>query len=120
MLAVDDDPDLRVWFESIFRGEFSVTTVGTIADAKGVLATLGFHVILVDNRLPDGLGSDLLRTLRTSPDYCCVDTPVIMLTAPSPSSNVMPASDHASVRHLQKPFSIHTLRQAVDLALAGS
>ncbi|MBI5710177.1 MAG: response regulator, partial [Candidatus Eisenbacteria bacterium] len=78
LLLVDDEEFFRenVGKELSLTG-YAVESAGTLEEARGLLRTHTFHVALLDMRLPDGSGLDLLSEIKeTSPS-----TEVILLTA---------------------------------------
>ncbi len=79
VLLVDDDAIVRDWVAAAlggtrYRVRGSAASVAGVAD---VLARRGADLLLVDQRLPDGLGTDLVRELRRQG----VPTPAILMTA---------------------------------------
>ena len=79
VLLIDDDAIVREWVAaalggSRFRVRGSTATAAGVAD---VLQRRGADLLLVDHRLPDALGTDLVRELRRQG----VTTPAILMTA---------------------------------------
>ena len=67
VLIVDDDAALRAGMKMLLglSGHTAVTTAATLAEAREYfLAGVPSHLIL-DQNLPDGLGTDLLRELQS-------------------------------------------------------
>ena len=65
VLVIDDEPDLRTLYElTLLRDGYRVDTAGSVEDARQLLQTQRFDVVITDMRLPDGLGIDILNTLR--------------------------------------------------------
>jgi len=79
VLVVDDDEIVRTWLKfALKESEFYV--VDDVANADEALAALGNShpgLLLVDYRLPDTNGIDLLRRLRENG----VETPAVLMTA---------------------------------------
>jgi DNA-binding NarL/FixJ family response regulator len=79
VLLIDDDAIVREWVAAALGGSrFRVR--GSTATAAGVAEVLhrrGADLLLVDQRLPDALGTDLVRELRRQG----VTTPAILMTA---------------------------------------
>lgn len=64
ILIVEDDEDLATELSGILEAEgYAVTTVPTMAAAKEVLAGNGVDLLVLDYRLPDGTGADLIAWL---------------------------------------------------------
>jgi DNA-binding NarL/FixJ family response regulator len=87
---VEDHPVFRDGLEMALaphQGIEVVASVGTLADARRVVATSPVDVVLLDLGLPDGSGLDLLSTLRArrSPTVVIVltmnDDPQVVLSA---------------------------------------
>lgn len=77
LLVVEDDASIQGSLVDFFTGrEWYVQACNSVTAATAALAASRFHMILLDLRLPDGDGLDLLRALRRGGDR----TPVIVLT----------------------------------------
>lgn len=79
VLLVDDDPVLlRTWSRTLERQGLIVRAVSRISEARETLSAWHrrkFDYALVDDRLPDGFGLDLVPTLaglRPAPGYAIV------------------------------------------------
>jgi DNA-binding NarL/FixJ family response regulator len=79
MLIVEDDAIVRSWIRlSLRRSEFRIIAeAATAADARELAASVAPDVWLIDYRLPDQLGTVLLRDLRQQG----VDAPAMVVTA---------------------------------------
>lgn len=76
VLLVEDEPQIVASLRELFEREgYEVIVATTIAAAKRALAE-PLDVMLLDWRLPDGEGIDLLKELRKTSDL-----PVLMVTA---------------------------------------
>lgn len=78
IVVVEDDAIVRGWIRmSLRRSEFRIVAEApTAADARE-LASLNPHLWLIDYRLPDQLGTVLLRELRREG----IDAPAVVVTA---------------------------------------
>ncbi len=79
VLLVEDDAMVREWIESVLRGsEFRVAGVASTA-AEGVELAIRRHpeLVLTDYRLPDRVGTELVRELRLRG----IRAPVVVMTA---------------------------------------
>jgi PAS domain S-box-containing protein len=78
LFLVEDDDDIALLMrKSLERAGHQVTTCRSAADALIVLGHSQFHLVLLDQRLPDMSGLDLLQTLVREG----ISTPVLMVTA---------------------------------------
>jgi DNA-binding NtrC family response regulator len=66
LLFVDDERNLRELLKAVLEGtgEFAVTDVGSVMEAEQVLRTTVFDAIILDVKLPDGDGLELLLAVR--------------------------------------------------------
>ncbi len=100
ILLVEDEPLLRKRLAaSLGRWNAAVVSVGTVADARRALKDLSFDFALVDINLPDGLGLDLLREKRFSPN-----TGVVIMTAEDGVKGAVEAMRLGAGDYLGKPF----------------
>lgn len=63
VLHVEDDHDLAEVVSTLLEPAFAVRHAGTIAQARDMLSSDGYSLILLDLVLPDGHGSELLCSL---------------------------------------------------------
>lgn len=80
VLIVEDEPQVAASLRELLEREgYAVIVAGSIAEAKRALGNApgeALDVMLLDWRLPDGEGIDLLKELRKTSDL-----PVVMVTA---------------------------------------
>ncbi|MGE0784910.1 MAG: sigma-54-dependent transcriptional regulator [Sandaracinaceae bacterium] len=117
VLVVDDERDLLELLS--LRLEHHGYAVTTEASARGALELLArevFDVVILDLRLEDGDGMDVLARIReTDPDL-----PVVMLTAHGSIEAAVEAMRRGAYGFLTKPFHDHELLQRLENALEGS
>ena len=96
VLVIDDDANLREMINSYLSDEgYAVLESGSARGAKELVESSTIDLILLDVRLPDGDGFNLLREMRTM-----TSTPVIMLTGrdtPSAAGTASVASADGAV-----------------------
>ena len=80
------------------------------ASAQAALKNAQFDMVLLDLRLPDGDGLDVLRTLRKGGDQ----TPVIVLTARGEVDQRVLGLKLGADDYLVKPFSVHELAARIE------
>jgi CheY-like chemotaxis protein len=84
MLA-DDDEDIRVLVaELLAQVGCEVTSVASGDAALEVLAATAFDVLVLDERMPPGSGSEVIRALRERGDR----TPAVLFTGFAPPSGI--------------------------------
>lgn len=78
VLIVEDVSETLYWLGEIATDAFAgcqVTGVSNLRDALSLIERQVFHIALIDLRLPDGSGLDILRRLRAhAPDTICIVT----------------------------------------------
>ncbi|WP_240318544.1 HAMP domain-containing protein [Lysobacter sp. TY2-98] len=79
LLVVEDDPAERMSIEELIRhDDLEITSVGTGEDALNVLRDGGIECVVLDLRLPDMTGFDLLDKLQE--EEALRDIPVVVFT----------------------------------------
>ena len=100
ILILDDEPNIGSSLRMILEREgYAVTVTRTIADAKAVAGRA--DALLLDVRLPDGSGIDLLRQLRER-DF---PAPVIMISGHATIRDAVDATRTGAFDFLEKPLS---------------
>jgi DNA-binding response OmpR family regulator len=113
VLFIEDEPALRISYERFFRPRYAMTFASSGAEALAHLAGKPPDVVVLDMRLPDTDGVDLLRRIRaTRPDL-----PVIITTAYVSVEPQLRVLDLAHSAYLIKPFDLDELGDAIDRAV---
>jgi DNA-binding response OmpR family regulator len=112
VLVVDDQPDLADLYRTFLSAEFDVLTA-TDGDAALEQLTDGVDVVLLDRRMPDMSGDEVLDRLRDRG----FDVPVAMLTAVEPDSDIleMPFDDY-EVKPVDRDELLGLVEQLLDRA----
>ena len=121
VLVVEDDPAIaRVLGIMLRRDGHEVTTASSLAEARRALAQNRPSVILLDIKLPDGSGFDLLDEL--APGTRLEGVPVVVLSGVDPTFEQRPRSSRVK-EWLNKPFAekelLRALRDAIGAAPVG-
>ena len=112
ILVVDDEPDLRLLVRMTLEGSgYAVEEAGTVAEALERAVEVKPRLILLDIRLPDGEGFDVLRSLRATEDFA--QTPIVMMSAHSSPPTLRRAEVIGSHDYLIKPFKHDDLLRLV-------
>jgi two-component system response regulator AtoC len=113
ILVVDDEPLIR-WTlsERLSQDGHAVVEAET---AKAALARFGpdIDLVLLDYKLPDSDGLQVLRTMKTVDP----DVPVILLTAFSSIETAVEAMKQGAYHYANKPFNLDELALVVQKAL---
>jgi len=106
ILLIEDEPEMAsVLKTALERQDFVVDRTATLADAE-IMAKVGSHdAIVLDRRLPDGEGLDLIPRLRAMN----VDTPVIALTAMAGLDDRVGGLNAGADDYMVKPFATEEL-----------
>jgi DNA-binding response OmpR family regulator len=110
LLLVEDTADVAEAIAASFarRGD-AVDSVGTVDDALGMLDVNDYEVVVLDINLPDGEGTEILKSLRRQRR----PTPVLMLTARLAVEERVAALDLGADDYLTKPFDLRELQARV-------
>jgi two-component system, NtrC family, response regulator len=114
LLTVDDAPEIREIVSEILEIQgFEVIEAGSAAELKSRLEGEQQDVVLLDLKLPDGDGLDLLPLIKQK----WPDTEVIVLTGNASIDAAVAATKHGAYQFIQKPFDPKTLVLQVEKAL---
>jgi len=110
LLLVEDTVDVAEAIAASFarRGD-AVDSVRTVDDAMGMLEVNDYEVVVLDINLPDGEGTEVLKSLRRQRR----PTPVLMLTARLAIEERVAALDTGADDYLTKPFDLRELQARV-------
>jgi DNA-binding NtrC family response regulator len=115
VLIVEDEPGLREGLVSAVETlGYRALAASGITEAQSLLSTRAFDCVLLDIRLKDGDGLDLLRDLKAGP---LADLPVIVATAYGDSERTIRAMRDGAFDYLTKPFHLPTLLATVERAV---
>ncbi len=115
ILIVEDEADMCLLLNIILNGkDFSLDHVKTLAAAGDYLQSTPPDLVLLDNKLPDGLGIDFIPDIKKN--YPKVK--VIMLSGFDASAGDV-ALENGADTFLSKPFSKEQLKQVVQGVLSN-
>lgn len=119
ILVVDDDAALRELMTEVLSGcGYEVATTGRGSDGIRIARKEIPDLILLDARLPDLEGAEVLRQLREDPATAAI--PVMMYTAYPRASAEWTAAEALGVPLLSKPFDVNDLLERVRSQLGGT
>jgi DNA-binding NtrC family response regulator len=105
-LVVDDDPVvLQVVSQTIEEEGFHVTSVKSLKEAEENLARMAPDLLLLDVKLPDGSGLELLNNLDNRDSM-----EVVLFTAHDSSQDSLKALHLGASKYLSKPVSTEQLK----------
>ena len=116
ILVVDDEQTLRSALFRIFsRRSYQVITTANIGEAEKVITSNSdLELAIVDIKLPDGDGIELLSTLKQKYN----DIPVIVLTGFASIEVAVQATKMGAYHFMTKPFNIEELVSLAEKALS--
>lgn len=114
ILVVDDDEVMRQTLSDVLKKRgYSVSTADTGAQALSVVKDQLFDLILLDIRLPDMDGLDVLKGIKEVES----DLMVIVMTAYSDVQNAVMAMKTGAYDYIDKPFELEELKILIKKAL---
>jgi DNA-binding NtrC family response regulator len=114
LLIVDDEASLRDVLSIVFEGEgWSVSTAGSLDQARTALAKSEPELVLCDVMLPDGSGLDLLREIKAQNPSIVV----IMITAHTSTKSAVDALKAGAADYIAKPFDVDELKIIISKAV---
>lgn len=112
VLIVDDNElNLRLAETVLSHAGFDVKVARTAAQARDRLAEREWDAVLMDLRLPDGNGLDIVRELRADPTR--TDTRIAALTASALVGDPQQAFDAGCHAYISKPIEVRTFAEEV-------
>jgi len=113
-LIIDDEPDIRELLEiTLARMDIDSHSAATVDGALRKLAAERYGLCLVDMRLPDGSGIDIVR--HVAAEY--PDTPIAVITAHGNMETAVEALKAGAFDFVSKPVELPVLRRLVKKAL---
>ncbi|MDH4069177.1 MAG: response regulator [Ignavibacteria bacterium] len=115
ILLVDDEHDLRMLVaERLGMEGYAVSEAGKVSDAMRLIEASEYDLLLLDVRLPDGTGLDILKFMRESGNT----TPVIMLTGTTGLDIAVESVRLGARDYVTKPAKISYLLHSIRELLA--
>ncbi len=111
LLVVDDEPQvLKVVERLAAKAGFDVVACASGEDAMRTLLRKPADLAMIDLRMPDVNGLDLLRQIRTTVPGC----EVILMTAYAAVDSAVEAIKLGAREYLTKPFDFDRLKQVLE------
>ncbi len=117
ILVVDDEEALRIVLSAELEGEgYQVTNAGDGQEAINILATNEFDLILLDIKMPNVDGFEVLKYVKErSPK-----TKVVMLTGFADLKNAIESKKLGAEDFVSKPYDLVDLLTTVERVLTGA
>ena len=113
ILIVDDEATIRTGIAQVLeRRKMAVATAGDGREALDLLARQPVGIVLLDVKLPDMDGVDLLKIIRR--EY--PETEVIMVTGYPAIQGAVECIKHGALDYLVKPFRVDELEVLIEKA----
>jgi DNA-binding NtrC family response regulator len=113
ILVVDDENGIRQSFNMVLEDEYNVLLAGTGGEAIDILYKNSVDLILLDIRLPDINGIELLEKLKeTDPN-----TEIIMITAVNEIQMAVKTIKLGAYEYIIKPFMVEDVLTVINRAL---
>lgn len=109
LLVDDDEPFLKRLAKAMERRGFSVETAGTVAAGNAIASARTPAFAVVDLRLSDGNGLDVVETIRNKRE----DARVIVLTGYGAIATAVAAVKIGAVDYLSKPADADDITKAL-------
>ena len=119
VLVVDDNElNLKLTQTLLVQAGFEVGLARTAAEARQRLAEREWSAVLMDIRLPDGNGLDIVRELRAN--RATADMRIAALTASAVLGDPQLAFDAGCNLYIAKPVEVRTLADQVRALIESS
>lgn len=117
IFLLEDDTYLRDGLSEMLSNQgYEVTASGTIVEARGIIMSRSFSLIILDVMLPDGSGLDFCASLRAAG----VSVPILFLTACDDEINIVKGLDSGADDYVTKPFKLLELMSRVRALIRRS
>ena len=104
LLIVDDEPLIRASLRKAFAG-YTTEVAGSVAEATATLGKQHFELAIIDLKLPDGSGLELVRRIAAeSPE-----TKTVVITAHASVETAVEAMKLGAYDFVRKPFELEEL-----------
>lgn len=113
LLVIDDDERLRALLQRYLTGNgFRVSTAADAAEARTLMKSMAFDLLIVDVMMPGETGLEFTRSVRANSQV-----PILMLTARGEAEHRIEGLEHGADDYLPKPFEPRELTLRVSALL---
>jgi DNA-binding NtrC family response regulator len=114
VLIIEDEGDICLLLNIMLKGKnIDLEHVSTITKAKDFLEKENFSLVMLDNKLPDGLGMDFIQYIKQN--YPAIK--IVMISGFHPDLTKDVALTNGADIYLEKPFTKDQVFQSVEKLL---
>jgi DNA-binding NtrC family response regulator len=113
ILIVDDEASLRQMLKEVLKDDYSLIEAESGAALKKLFSSDSPDVVLLDLKLPDANGLDLLPIIKKS----WPETEVVVLTGEATFEAAVQATKRGAYHFINKPFDTAMLLVTIDRAI---
>ena len=111
ILIIEDEGDISLILNLMLKkGDIEIEHVTTLAKASIQLQQQSPDVVIIDNRLPDGLGIEYIKEIKST--YPLIK--IIMITGNTNSTDKEMALQNGADVFLAKPFTKEQIQAAIE------
>lgn len=115
LLVIEDDPSVLASLILCLKSSYEIASASAVCSGIAAFKKVQPSLVLLDLRLSDGDGLDVLREIR----QIGATTPVIILTGYASMESVEEALRLGACDYLHKPFGVVALRERITEVLAA-
>ena len=111
ILIIEDEGDISLILNLMLKkGDVEIEHVTTLAKADEFLKEQKTDIVIIDNQLPDGLGLDYIKTIKSN--YPTLK--IIMITGNTDITDRETALQNGADVFLAKPFTKEQIQAAIE------
>ncbi len=113
ILILEDDQQLQKLLQNAFKYLYDCTLAGTLSAAYAALDTTAFDLVVIDRRLPDGDGLEVIEYLHDT----AYQTKIVALSSRGELQDRLAGLEGGADEYLAKPFSLAELKIKIEKLL---
>ncbi len=118
IILIDDDYDIHDLIRHTLSKEFELSYAEYLNEGESLIKKNHFDLLILDETLPDGRGSELCHKLKKELDF--KDLQIIMLTQRKDLKDKLNAFDAGADDYISKPFEPLELLARINARLRGT
>lgn len=113
ILVIDDEDSIRLLAKKELANSYrTVFTASSAKEGLSLYRRYNFDIVILDIRLPDGDGLELMESFRSNN----LDCEIIMITGHGDIESAVTSMKRGAYDYITKPFSLERLELVVDKA----